>query len=112
MSSLSIVPDAGRQVIEIDGDLDCVTSYDLHRAVSAALSQGQRRIWLDLTRVRTIDVDGAQALHRCTDQVLAAGGELSFSGISRAALAGLATIEHRRLHPTQPSLPSRPSRTA
>lgn len=97
--SLRIVADGDRQILEIDGDLDCVTSYDLHRAVDGALGQGHRSLQVDLTRVRAIDVDGAQALRQCMAQVVDAGGELSISGISRAALAGLAIIEAGRPRP-------------
>lgn len=84
------------QVIEIDGDLDCVGAYDLGHAVRAALGQGRRRIRLDLTRVYATDADGAEGLRRCMADVVAADGELSVLGISRAAFSALSTIESIR----------------
>lgn len=84
------------EVIEIDGDLDCVSAFDLGCAVRTALAQGRRRIRLDLTRVTATDPDGAEGLRRCMTDVVAADGELSVLGISRAALAALSSIESIR----------------
>ncbi|GAB2866920.1 STAS domain-containing protein [Nocardioides pacificus] len=84
------------QVIEIDGDLDCVGAYDLGCAVREGLAHGRRRIRLDLTRVTAADPDGAEGLRRCMADVVAADGELSILGISRAAFSALATIESIR----------------
>ena len=68
--------------IEVDGDLDVIVGYDLRRTVAAALRDGCRQLFLDLSRVSRVDAAGADSLRTCAEDVAAEGGELTLTSLS------------------------------
>lgn len=75
--------------IEVDGNLDVVGAYDLHRSLAAAIRDGAQRVSLDLSRVATIDDAGVRGLLRCCDTAIATGATLTLSGCSRPSIEAL-----------------------
>jgi anti-anti-sigma regulatory factor len=84
---------SGHTTIEVDGSLDAVAVYDLHRCLDSALLGPGQSVAIDLTRVTTMDYDGVQGLGRCCDAAVAAGVVLTINGCSRPALRSLEFFE-------------------
>lgn len=68
--------------IEVEGELDAVGGYDLHRAFAQALAEGARHVVFDLSRVTALDEDGIHALETCSAEAVQAGAVLIWMGSS------------------------------
>ncbi|RYB90207.1 STAS domain-containing protein [Nocardioides glacieisoli] len=87
---------AGATSIEVDGTLDVVAAYDLRLRLDVALRQKSHFVGIDLTRVTSVDPDGARGLRRCCEAAVAAGVVLTLTGCSGPFRTDLARLESRR----------------
>lgn len=95
MRNIQVRASSTRLTIEVDGDLDVVSGYDLSQSVEQALRAGRRRISIDLSRVLSMDAAGVSRLRQCARQAVAAGAALSLEACSRPALLALRNFERR-----------------
>ena len=78
---------------EVDGSLDVVAAYDLRRRLDVALRNRSHFVGIDLTRVTSVDPDGARGLRRCCEAAVAAGIVLTLTGCSRPFRTDLELLE-------------------
>lgn len=83
--------------MEVDGALDAVSAYDLHRGIDTAVRGGAQRVDVDLTRVVSLDDDGVRGLMRCCDTAIATGMPLTLTGCSRPSIEALKSFPRRQL---------------
>ena len=82
--------------IEVDGDLDAVSAYDLQCRVDTAIGLGVHRVGLDLSRVSSVDDTGIHGLIRVCNTAVGVGMTLSMTGCSRPTLVALRRFQARQ----------------
>ena len=70
----------GSCVIEVDGELDLVSGYDLRHAFAPALHSSTGAVTLDLSRVRAVDDQGLATLEWCWTHAVESSRVLEWTG--------------------------------
>ncbi|MGZ5401121.1 MAG: STAS domain-containing protein [Nocardioides sp.] len=70
----------GTCVIEVDGELDLVSGYDLRHAFKTVLTTSTGAVTLDLSRVTAVDDQGLSSLEWCSARVVEAHRPVEWTG--------------------------------
>ncbi|GIX47314.1 MAG: anti-sigma factor antagonist [Candidatus Tectimicrobiota bacterium] len=81
---LSVHEEQGVAVVEVSGELDAAHHSELGDTIERLLTQGQRRVVLDLHDVPFIDSMGLATLVRCFKRVRSGAGRLALASLQPA----------------------------
>lgn len=79
----------GTCVIEVDGELDLVSGYDLRHAFATALHSATGPVTLDLSRVTAVDGQGLATLEWCWTHAAESSRVLAWAGCIHPRISDL-----------------------
>jgi len=80
------VDEAEGTILQIRGELDALSATDLRPLLDKLVEDQVRQVEVDLSELRLIDSSGIGALVSLYKRVRAAGGNVSFSGVTAQPL--------------------------
>ncbi len=93
-------------LLKIDGTLDAVTAPELRPTLDMLVTEGRKRITVDLSQLRLIDSSGVGVLVSLFKRVRAAGGEVMLVGLRDQPLAIFKLLRLDRVFPGSPGTPN------
>jgi anti-sigma B factor antagonist len=92
-------------LLKIDGTLDAVTAPELRPTLDQLVTEGRKRITVDLSALRLIDSSGVGVLVSLFKRVRATGGEVMLVGLRDQPLAIFKLLRLDRVFPGSPGTP-------